>query len=75
MTDQERLAQLLTDFGVTPSAVDKYGHELADDSEPEDDRQWIVLLEGQGGVQGYHGFSCEFAFSPEGKFISVGVWE
>lgn len=67
MTDREKLLALLADFGVTPT-------QFADVWRGEP-MEFVTLEAQEGGVQGYSYFECQFAFTKDGTFQSVGVWE
>lgn len=68
MTDQQKLAALLKEWKV-PFRVsgDKFTNQ----------EKITIESEGvqEGPVTGYIGFITEFMFSPEGKFINMGIWE
>jgi hypothetical protein len=72
MTDKEKLKALLTEFGIG------FTEPVAE--ECQNNIMGIVIEkgnveEGHEKVTGYYGFSAEFEFDAEGKFIQVGVWE
>jgi hypothetical protein len=58
-TDLEKLTAVFTELGV--------GFEV---------RENVVVCEkGMGSNIGYNGFSANFEFTPEGKFVNLGIWE
>ncbi len=60
MTDNEKLGQLLAEFGIEPC---------------ESRENAVVIMAGDGGVRGYMGFYALFKFDESGKFVSVGIFE
>lgn len=60
MTDKERLAALLADFGI----------------EFTEDGTTLIVEAGTGPKnRGYNGFAADFEFLPDGTFKEVSVWE
>jgi hypothetical protein len=66
-TQRERLIELLTEFGITPTPMGAWHSEVTPLN--------VVLTADVGGVDGYHGFYVAFAFDDSGQFIDVGIWE
>ena len=67
MTDLEKLQSLLTEFGVEFNLLTAPGNEIS----ASIDCQANVHTK----VVGYAGFSVDFNFDKDGKFIEIGVWE
>lgn len=62
MNDYEKLKLLLIEFGI---GFDEY-----------DDEYKVISIEtGKAKVGGYSGFSVEYSFSKDGKFIEMEIWE
>jgi len=59
MNDRDKLTTLLNDFGI--------GYELEELA--------VVCKANEGGVKGYIGFVTVWAFTPDGKFTEMGIWE
>ncbi|MFY2658485.1 hypothetical protein ACOTC5_31270 [Achromobacter xylosoxidans] len=58
-TDLEKLTAVFTELGV--------GFEVRENM--------VVCEKGMSSNVGYNGFSADFEFTPEGKFVQLGVWE
>ena len=61
MTDKEKLLKLFKEFNIDPKE--------------SPDGQMVSLVAHEGGVFGYRGFTCDFSFDKNGKFMEAGVWE
>lgn len=64
LTDREKFLALMRDFEIEP-----------EQKETTRKHPVISLIAEEGGVQGYSGFTTDFEFDEEGKFVSVHVWE
>lgn len=73
MTDEQRLATLLSEFGV---AFNTIGHEPGTrEARIAPAGQTIVIAADDGPNIGYVGLEACFVFAEGGKFIQVGIWE
>lgn len=72
MTDSERLEQLLHDFGISFRKVDDNGAQTGSPT-----GGWYITFTANEStrVGGYYGFSADFEFAADGKFVRAGVWE
>jgi hypothetical protein len=59
ITDKEKVLALFKELGIGA-----YTYENS-----------IVCTQGEEKIGGYRGFSCNFNFTEEGKFIEVDIYE
>lgn len=74
MTDCEKLKSLLEDFEIGYSEMkgsDCFGAMNAH----RFNNTVIHIHEGYSNVEGWGGFYTNFEFTPEGSFVSMGIWE
>ena len=67
MTDQEKLKALLSSFGIPFDEVEQ--------QKPGWGSLITIRVASELPVVGRKGFHSEFAFTPDGKFNVVGIWE
>ncbi len=59
-TDQQKLIDLLKEFGVSYTISEANS---------------VMMQEGGGAVTSYYGFYVDFNFDPEGKFEDIAIYE
>lgn len=67
-TDKERFIHLFGQLGIPLFPDDEYVGSNPDN---------LIIKESSGSdkVEGYGGFYVRLEFTPEGKFIKMGIWE
>lgn len=74
VTQEQRLAQLLIEFGVVFNTI---GHEPDSRGDGVAPRGQTILIETDAGPRnaGYPCFEVHFVFDEGGNFVQVGIWE
>lgn len=77
MSDFKKITNLFDELSIGYTIEDSEGGYMIDGKVMKIEGGKKVILEANhhASVIGYNGFTSEYYFDKEGKFVNVGIWE